>query len=520
MVQKLLNQVAADEAGTAGNKHALPFPRFHIGSVEKKTQKGDTTHLAVSEAADRVTLEMTPTRDHREFFNRLAPLRSKDMRRHAAFYRDRIAWLKRVIPADASVIDVGCGIGGMLAALPNGRKTGIDFSESMIERAKENDKTSSYFIDDIEQLTHKETYDYVLLLDTVNYLGDIQQSLKNIRAALCTDRTRIVLTTFNFLWSPVFKVAEFLGLRTRFPAQNWLTVSDIENMLSLEGFDVVERGGRILWPVWFPLLEPLFNRIIATLPLLERLCMIQTIIARPIPQNPKEMTVSVLSAVRNERGNIRPIVENLSLMGAGTELIFVEGHSSDGTWEEIESVMREQQGPVKIHGFKQTGKGKGDALHMAIQHATGDILVVYDGDFTVHPTELRKLYEAIASGKAEFVNGSRLVYPMQQRAMPMFNLLGNKIFSLLFSWLFGQRIVDVLSPVKAFLRVSYKGMTTRFDPFGDFDIFLGAAREHCRIRETPIHYLERTYGTTKLHPLKHGWMLLRLFARGTGILKW
>ncbi len=463
---------------------------------------------------------MNKTVEPRQFFDQIAPRRERDMRRHASFYRDRIAWLRRIIPASASVIDVGCGIGGVLGALPQTKKTGIDFSSAMIELARAAHPSAHFVTDDVETLTHHETYDYVLLLDTVNYLRDCQRSLRNIREHLCTQETRLIMTFFNFLWSPIFRLAEFLGLRTKFPAQSWLSYSDIENMLSLEGFEVVERGGRVLCPLGIPLIEPLFNRILSTLPFLRRLCLIQTIIARPLPRQTTEYTVSVLSAVRNERGNIRPIVKHMPAMGLRTELIFVEGHSSDGTWEEIEHVMQEYSGPLVLRGFKQPGKGKGDALHKAIQESTGDILIVYDGDFTVHPTDLPKLYAAIASGNAEFVNGSRLVYPMQERAMPFFNLMGNKIFSLLFGWLFSQHIVDMLSPVKAFLRTSYASMTTRLDPFGDFDLFLGAASGHRRIRETPIHYLERTYGTTKLSPLKHGWMLLTLFWKGVRILKW
>ncbi len=463
---------------------------------------------------------MAPSLDRRQFFDRLASKRASDAKRHAVFYRDRAWWLRRIVPSGASVVDIGCGIGTVLGSLPNQVKVGVDFSPAMIDEAKKRQPEIRFLVDDAESLQLREHFDYVLLLDAVSYIRDVQVSLRNIRDNLCTDRTRVVLTTFNFLWLPAFRIAEWLGLRTRFPAQNWLSVSDLDNMLSLEGFEVVERGGRILWPLWTPLLEPLCNRILAALPLLNRLCLIQTIIARPVPRSRRDCTVSVLSAVRNERGNIRPIVEHMPLMGTATELLFVEGHSSDGTWEEIQRVVAEQKGPVTIRGLQQDGKGKGDALHKAIREAKGDILIVYDGDFTVDPSELPKLYDAIASGNAEFVNGSRLVYPMQEKAMPLLNLIGNKIFSMLFSWLFSQHIVDVLSPVKAFLRSAYAGMTTRLDPFGDFDLFLGAARQHQRIRETPLRYLERTYGTTKLHPIKHGWMLLKLFNNGTHFLKW
>lgn len=455
----------------------------------------------------------------REFFDSLADKRARDARRHSVLYRDRTQWLKRVIPADASVVDLGCGIGTILSGLPQPKKAGIDFSARMIAHAKERDASSTYIQDTVGALQHTEKYEYVLLLDTVNFLPDVQASLQDIRAKLCTNQTRVVITTFNFLWMPVFRIGEFLRIKTRFPEQNWLSYSTLENMLTLAGFEVVERGGRILFPLWIPFISGFFNRFLASLPLLQRLCLIQTVIARPLMSRRNDVSVTVLSAVRNEKGNIKHIVDAMPLIAPRTELLFIEGHSTDGTWEEIERLIREYQGPLVIRGLQQPGKGKGDALHHGIRESTGEILIIYDGDFTVHPSELPKLYEALARGDAEFVNASRLVYPMQGQAMPLLNLIGNKIFSLMFSWLFGQKIVDTLSPVKAFFRKDYARMDTRFDPFGDFDIFLGIARQHRRIRETPVHYMERVYGSTKLDPFGHGWLLTKMFFKGLRYLK-
>lgn len=464
---------------------------------------------------------MTNTlQDRRAFFDSLVPKRIRDAARHGEFYRDRVRWLSRIVPHDASVIDIGCGIGTVLSALPNTEKTGIDFSERMIEQARKNDTTSEYVVDDAEELRYAKTHEYVLLLDTINYLKDVQKAFENIRSNLCTDDTRVVITAFNFLWSPVFRIGEIFGYKTKFPAQNWLDLSDIRNLLEMSGFEVIETGGRMLCPVWIPLLSALCNRILASLPLLRRLCLVQTIIARPIAEPQKNFSVTVLSAMRNEKGNVASIVNAMPLMGISTEVLFIEGHSTDGTWEEIERVRDAKRRTVTVRGLKQPGKGKADALHHGIRESTGDILIVYDGDFTVHPSELPKLYDALASGRAEFVNGSRLVYPMHGKAMPILNLLGNKTFSALFSWLFSQPIVDVLSPVKAFYRRDYARMTTRMDPFGDFDLFFGAAKQHRRIRETPVHYLERTYGHTKMRPFRHAALLLRMWCTGAKDLKW
>jgi SAM-dependent methyltransferase len=456
----------------------------------------------------------------RAFFDQLAPKRARDARRHGEFYRDRVRWLSRILRHDASVVDVGCGVGSILAKLPHTKKTGIDFSPQMIERAKEHDHGSNYIVDDVEQLSYAQLCDAVLLLDTINFLQDIESALSGIRAKLCHERTRLVITSYNFLWQPIFLLGELLRWKTRFPEQNWLQRSDIENLLVLTGFEVVERGQRILCPFYVPLLSHFCNTYLSQLPLLRLFCMVQTTIARPLPQHRTEYSVTVLSAVRNEKGNIQKIADMIPAMGSHTELLFAEGHSTDGTWEEIERIAREHKGPVQIRGVKQPGTGKADALHCGARASHGDIIIVYDGDFTVHPGELPKLYDALSSGRAEFVNASRLVYPLAEGAMRLLNLIGNKVFSMLFSWLFSQHLTDSLSPVKAFFRADYERMHTRMDPFGDFDFFLGGSQQHLKMREIPVHYLPRTYGQTKIRRFHHGWLLFKMFLHGAKKLRW
>lgn len=460
------------------------------------------------------------TEKRRAFFNTLAPVRARDARRHSVYYRDRVRWLKSIIPADASVTDVGCGIGSILKELPQKKKIGIDFSPAMIEEAQRNDAGSVYLEDNVELLSHRSPADYVLLLDGIHFLRDVEKSLRNIRAQLCHERTRLVVTHYNFLWQPLFLIAEAIGWKTKFPEQNWLGRSDIRNLLDLAGFETVETGERVLFPLRLPLLEPFCNRFLASLPFFRALCMVRTIIARPVGFPSKTPTVTVLLAVRNERGNIHKIVEAMPLMGSATELLFIEGHSSDGTFEEIERVAAGHAGSVIIRGLRQPGKGKGNALHYGMEQAKGDIIVIYDGDFTVHPSELPKLVEVLASGKAEYLNGSRLVYPLEKGAMRFLNLLGNKFFSFLFSWLFRQKLIDSLSSVKVFSRRDYHRMSLRMDPFGDFDILFGVAMQQLKMREIPVHFAERTYGVTKMQPFRHAWMLTTMFFFGAKKLRW
>ncbi len=463
-----------------------------------------------------------PSREaaRRQYFDQLAAHRARDARRHRTYYRDRDRWLRQLIRPEMSVIEVGCGTGLALAPLPNMKKVGLDFSPEMIQCARKADPLTDYRVDDAERLEHQGTYDYVLLLDTINYLSDVQAALEQIHARLCHNRTRLVITHYNFLWQPLFWLGETLGYKTRFPEQNWLSRADIVNLLDLTGFEPVQTGGRVLLPVGIPLIEPFCNRVLASLPLFRSLCLVKTIIARPRPTGRASKTVTVLSAVRNERGNIEPIAKAMPKMGLRTELLFVEGHSSDGTWEEIERVSALSWPGLTVRGIKQPGRGKADALHCGAAASAGDIIVIYDGDFTVHPSELPKLIDVLETGKGEMVNASRLVYPLEQGAMRFLNLLGNKTFSLIFSWLFSQKLVDTLSPVKAFFRADYRRMDSRMDPFGDFDFFLGAAEQQLKMREVPVRYLERTYGVTKIRRFHHAWLLMRMFFHGARKLKW
>lgn len=458
--------------------------------------------------------------DQRDFFSALAPKRERDATKQKTYYEDRRRWLTRLLPKDASIIEVGCGTGLSLANLPQTKKTGLDFSPAMIAVATVRDPKSTYIVDDLLTLQHRSSYDYVLLLDTINFVSDVEIALINIRSCLCHEHTRIVITYYNFLWQPLFLFAEFLGWKTRFPEQNWLRRTDIVNLLQLTGYEVVQTGERILCPIGIPLLATFCNRYLVSLPFFRLFALVKDVIARPVYHERQEKSVSIISAVRNERGNIRPIIEAMPELGTHTELIFIEGHSTDGTWEEIQRAMAEYRGPLTIKGIKQTGKGKANALHEGIAESHGELLFIYDGDFTVHPSELTKMYDGFATGRAEFINTSRLIYPLEEGSMRILNLIGNKTFSMLFSWLFSQNLSDVLSPVKALQKRDYSAVETRLDPFGDFDFFLGAGSKQLKMREVPVHYLERTYGTTKIRRFHHGWLLLKMCLFGAKKLKW
>lgn len=417
------------------------------------------------------------------------------------------------IPADASVLEVGCGEGRLLARLHGRRRVGVDLSARMIRSARERVPDAEFHVQAGETLTLDETFDFIVLSETINFAADVQLIFEQLHR-VSHSRTRLLVNFFNTLWRPLSALATLVGMRTRQPETNWLSHADVGNLLALSGWDEVGSSSRILLPFDVPLLGSLCNRWLA--PLLSPFCLAVFYAARPLPlPSAAKRTVSVIIPARNEAGNIESAVLRTPVMGGGTELIFVEGHSSDTTWDEIQRVA--QAFPERrITCLRQTGVGKGDAVRVGFAAATGDILMILDADLTVQPEELPKFYEAVASGRAEFANGVRLVYPMQQEAMQFLNLCANKAFGLIFSWLLGQTVKDTLCGTKVMLREDYERLAAGrfyfgdFDPFGDFDLIFGAEKLGLRIMDVPIHYGGRTYGTTNIQRWRHGWLLLRM----------
>jgi SAM-dependent methyltransferase len=452
----------------------------------------------------------------KEYFDRLANKRARFIKRNRYYYRDLIKFLKYSVPQDASVIELGCGIGNVISALPNTNKVGVDFSDKMIEEAKKKNPNVKYNIDDIENLNHSQSYDYVLLLDAINSLNDVQKTLTDLRMKLCHDRTRIVITYYNILWEPIMRLGEILHIKTPSLKQSWLSRGDVRALLDLARFEVVTEGERLLFPKFFPALSWLLNVFIAKLPILRRLCLVQYVIARPLPYERKEYSVSILIPARNESGNIERALKEIPKFGTSQEIIFVEGNSTDDTWEVIKEMSEKYKNEWEIQCLQQPGKGKGDAVRAGFAKAKKEVLMILDADLTVDPSELPKFYEAIAGGTGEFINGSRLVYPMDKEAMRILNMIANKCFGVLFTWILGQRLKDTLCGTKVLLKSDYDRITANrsyfgdFDPFGDFDLLFGSAKQNLKIIDVPIRYRDRTYGSTNISRFRHGLLLLRM----------
>jgi hypothetical protein len=329
--------------------------------------------------------------------------------------------------------------------------------------------------------------------------------------------TRLIINTYSRLWQLPRQIAELLHLAKPQLNQNWLTKEDLTNLLYLSGFETIRIFPEIMWPVRSPGVDYLCNRYLIKLGLFSWMGITNFLVARPRPESSSDthFSVSVIVPARNEAGNIRRIFEETPEMGAGTELIFVEGHSGDDTYQTIQREL-EQHPHRNAKLFQQTGRGKGDAVRLGFAKASGDVLMILDADLTVPPEDLPRFYEAWRSRKGEFVNGVRLVYPMEDRAMRFFNLLANKSFCWAFSWLLGQTVKDTLCGTKVLSKHHYAMIAANrsyfgdFDPFGDFDLLFGAAKYNLKIIDMPIRYRERIYGSTNIQRWRHGWILLQM----------
>lgn len=423
---------------------------------------------------------------------------------------------KYLVNPNQRVLEVGCGTGSLLASLAPSRGVGIDFSEELIARAKQRHAGSAleYYLMDAHDLSSLSgEFDVIILSDTVNDLWDVQAALEQIRR-FCTPHTRLILNFYNHLWQLPLTIAQNLNLAAPMLDQNWLTPEDVNNMLHLAGFESIRSSQEILWPL--PL-GGFANKYLVRLWPFQNFSLSNFVIARPSPRPAEQASVSVVIAARNEAGNIQSIFERVPQMGSRTEIVFVEGHSKDNTFETIEHEMPLHPATPSVL-FRQPGIGKADAIRLGFEKATGDILMILDADLTVPPEDLPRFYDAIVSGKGEFINGVRLVYPMEKEAMRTLNFIGNKFFSLAFSWLLGQPIKDTLCGTKVMWREDYDKIASNrsyfgdFDPFGDFDLIFGAAKLNRKIVDLPIRYRERTYGTTNISRWKHGLLLFRMVA--------
>lgn len=416
-------------------------------------------------------------------------------------------------------MEIGCGKADLLASLEPRVGIGVDFSSEMLKQAKAKHPNLLFVQAEAHALPFAGIHqlDAVILSDLINDLWDILAAFKELHRVMGT-RTRLYLNSYSRLWEPVLSLASRLKLAKPNLPQNWVTVEDIDNFFELADFQRIRRWQEVLFPFSVPAVAAFFNKFLVRFWPFKHLALTNFIAARKMidPTMPAGTpSVAIVIPARNEAGNIPEIFRRIPDLSGSMELIFVEGHSRDETYITIEREI-EAHPEISSSLLKQHGEGKGDAVREGFAEASGDVLMILDADLSVQPEDLEVFYEAVASGRVEFANGVRLVYPMESRAMRFFNLLGNKLFGAVFSWLLGQSVRDTLCGTKALWREDYQRIARNreyfgdFDPFGDFDLLLGAAKLDLKIVDIPVRYYSRRYGSTNISRWRHGMLLLRM----------
>jgi ubiquinone/menaquinone biosynthesis C-methylase UbiE len=453
-------------------------------------------------------------------FDQHAKDRASWIEKNKAFYADDRRYFSFLVPEGKRVLQLGCGIGDLLASLKPSYGVGVDFSEAMLEEAKRRFPQFEYELGDIED---PETFgdlegpfDYVVISDTIGALDDVLAAIKNTRA-VCDENTRLVVAYYSHLWEPILRLGEKFGLKMPQPEMNYLQPDDISNLMRLGGFEPIKEEWRQLIPKHWLGLGRLINNIFGALPIIRRLCLRTYVVARPEPsREPRKRSATVIIPCRNERGNIEPAITRMPHFTDDIEIIFVEGNSNDGTYEECLRIQKEYGRTWDIKVLQQDGKGKADAVWKGFDAARGDVLIILDSDLTVPPEQLPQFQAAMEENRGEFVMGTRMVYPMEDQAMRFLNWVGNRFFAKAFSFILNQHITDSLCGTKIISNTNYQHLKAAkayfgdFDPFGDFDLIFGASKLNLKIVEVPARYRARSYGDTQISRWTNGFTLIRM----------
>lgn len=456
----------------------------------------------------------------RNFFDTLASTRDYWVEKNAYYYKELTGIHKSLVPKHANILEIGCGTGNLLASLAPSYGVGIDFSHEMVKRAQGKFPLLTFKVMDAHTLEFTEPFDYIILSNLVGYTEDIWKVFRELQKISHPD-TRIIITNYNYFWQPFLSLGELLGKKMPDKIQNWLPQESLIDFLSLNGFSLIKKGTYLHCPLYFGGIGETINRVFGVAPFISRFGLIEFIVARPTfyrEKPPVERSVSIIVPTHQEAGNIQSIIEEMPEIGKSTELIFVDLPGNDGTGEKIRYLKRRYKGPLHIELVEQKEKnGKIGALRLGVKKAKGEIILIYDADMTVPPQDLMKFYMALVEGRAECINGTRLVYPTEKGAMRFLNHMANSFFALLFTWVLGQHFTDTLCGSKAFFKKDFEKFEKEhtsydhFDRYGDFFLLFHSYMRNLQIAEVPVRYTQRRYGDTKLNRFTNGWEFFRMF---------
>ena len=474
--------------------------------------------MTVAETSVASEVARQSRREIVSYFERLAPMWDSDRGRNAYYHKQMRTLVRGMVCPNSDVLDLGCGTGDLLAELAPRRGLGLNVAEPLTKLARQRHPELEFETTPVDRVhcVHDFHPEYVVVENMLDFVYDLWEVVESLRSVM-DERTLLVIITNNPLWAPIMALSSKLHLRMPDSRRNYITNRDAANVLRLHGFDVVEQGLSLPVPKRIPVIGTFLNALLPEIPLLRYTCSIQYIAARlRVPRQP--LSCSVVIPCYNEEDNIAECIRRLPGIGTSTEIVVADDGSTDETRARVLEVMRTDD-RVRLISTERN-QGKAEAVWAGFKAARGDVLMILDADMAVPPEELPKFLKPLQDGSADFVNGTRLIYPMRDRAMKMFNYLGNRVFCYLVSQIFHQRVSDTLCGTKALLRRDYERMLIRRkERWGDFDLLFGAARMRLRLWEIPVHYQERVAGKSKMHVLVEVFRFLRACSQGWWMLR-
>ena len=446
-------------------------------------------------------------------YNRFSSQRGKWLKKNWYYYKVKEKIYRFMVPESKRVLVIGCENGDFLASLKPSYGIGVDISDKMINIARQRHPEYKFHCMDAQEQLPDEKFDYVIAFGMLGELNDVQKFFDNLKSA-GDEFTRYIIDYYNSLWEPLLKLGEIIRCKMPISRQNWLQTGQINCLLDLSGFEVIKMRRQLLFPFYIPFLSFFINSIVINFPFVNRLSLMRLIITKKKSRETKKYGVSVIIPCRNEEGNVMEVVKKMPEMGTHTEIIFVDNGSTDRTADEINKAIGEYpQKDIKL--YSQPKAGKKNAVIEGFDRAEQEVLMILDADLSTGPEDLVKFFNVVAEGKAEFVNGTRMVYPQQKEAMRYLNMLGNYLFGRIFSLILDFPLTDTLCGSKAILKRYWPDIKKSeiigrksLDQWGDFDLLFGAAFWNLKMVELPIRYKPRRCGLSKMKRFRNGSQLL------------
>ncbi len=379
----------------------------------------------------------------------------------------------------------------------------------------------------IESIAFKnKKYKTIILTDLFEVSTDILELLSMVNKLLGKDGI-IVICSINQKWNRILNLFERLNLKDGNQKRLFINSTIVLNIAKVTGLEFVTQRNKQIFPFRMLGLGSLINNILEILffPFSFGIRIYSILNQQEKFNEEKKYSKSIIIPAKNEEKNLKPLLNQIPELEEDHEIILAIGDSEDKTYEVAKEIKEARCWPFEVKVIKQTGKGKANAVWEAVEEASKEVIIILDADISVNPETIVQFNSVIDTGKASFVNGTRLIYGMESGAMRIVNNLGNRIFQYIVSIIIGQKITDSLCGTKVFFRKDFnkiklwKELVQMKDPFGDFDMIFTAGYFGLKILEIPVRYQARVYGVTQIKRFRDGYKLIIYLLNSIKIFK-